>query len=97
MVGGGTHMNLNQAIILMVVMCFLVLVIVLAKNKAEFIVNLLLRMVSGMVCIHFLNSLFIARGIDIFVGINPGTVGTIGVLGIPGFLLVYAITMVKFI
>lgn len=81
----------------MVVMCFLVLVIVLAKNKKEFIVNVILRMVSGMVCIHFLNSLFVARGIDILVGINPGTVGTIGVLGIPGFLLVYAISILKFI
>jgi inhibitor of the pro-sigma K processing machinery len=81
----------------MVVMCFLVLVIVLAKNKVEFIVNLLLRMVSGTVCIYFLNSIFTARGIDILVGINPGTIGTIGVLGIPGFILVYAITIIKFI
>ncbi|MFA9376875.1 MAG: pro-sigmaK processing inhibitor BofA family protein [Lachnotalea sp.] len=90
-------MNLNQAVVLMIVMCLLVLVIVLAKNKIEFIVNILLRMVSGMICIHFLNAMFVARGIDLLVGINLSTVGTIGVLGIPGLLLIYAITALKFL
>lgn len=90
-------MNRNQAVILMIVMCLIVLVIVLAKSKKEFIVNILLRMVSGMVCIHFLNAFLVAREINILVGINPGTIGTIGVLGIPGFLLVYAISIFKFL
>jgi inhibitor of the pro-sigma K processing machinery len=86
-------MQLNQAVILMTAMCFIVLAIVLAKNKLEFIINIVLRMVSGVVCIHFLNSLFVTMGINLLVGINPGTIGTIGVLGIPGFLLVYAVSI----
>jgi len=88
-------MSINQALILMVGMCMLVLVIVLAKNKIEFVVNVILRMVSGVVCIQCLNALFVAWGIQIFVGINPGTVGTIGILGIPGFLLVYAVSIMQ--
>jgi pro-sigmaK processing inhibitor BofA len=90
-------MKLNQAAILMIGMCVLVLVIVLAKNKVEFMMNVFLRMIFGTVGIHLLNSLFIAREIDLIVGINPGTVGTVGVLGIPGFLLVYAIALFEFL
>jgi inhibitor of the pro-sigma K processing machinery len=92
---GEKNMSINQASVLMVGMCFLVLIIILAKNKIEFIINIILRMVSGMVCIHCLNALFLARGIDLFVGINAGTIGTIGILGIPGFLLIYAISIVQ--
>lgn len=88
-------MSINQALILMVGMCILVLAIVVAKNKMEYVVNVILRMVSGMVCMHCLNALFVAWGIQIFVGINPGTVGTIGILGIPGFLLVYAVSILQ--
>jgi len=90
---GVTYMDMNQALFLMMAMCFIVLAIVLAKNKKEFIINVVLRMVSGIVCIHFLNSLFVTMGISLFVGINPGTIGTIGILGIPGFMLVYAVSI----
>ncbi|RDY31255.1 pro-sigmaK processing inhibitor BofA family protein [Lachnotalea glycerini] len=86
-------MKFNQAALLMVVMCVIVLVIVFVKIRMEFIINFILRMVFGAVGIYFLNSLFIAKGLDALVGINFGTVGAIGILGIPGFLLVYAIAL----
>lgn len=86
-------MKFDQAALLMIAMCVMVLVIIFAKNKGEFIINIILRMVFGALGIHFLNSLFIARGIEAMVGINPTTVGTIGLLGIPGFLLVYAVAL----
>lgn len=90
-------MNLEQAIIFLLVVCAVVLVIVFAKNKVEILVNVVLRVIFGSVSLHVLNVLLLAKGIDILVGINFGTLGVIGVLGIPGFILLYAVAFFKFI
>ncbi|KAB1438641.1 pro-sigmaK processing inhibitor BofA family protein [Candidatus Galacturonibacter soehngenii] len=84
-------MKLEQAIIFMLVVCAIVLIIVFAKNKTEVFVNVILRMVFGAVSLHLLNTIFLSQEIDVLVGVNLGTIGTIGALGIPGFVLLYAI------
>lgn len=89
-------MKLEQAIIFMLVVCAIVLVIVFAKNKTEVFVNVVLRMVFGAVGLHLINTLLLSQGIDVLVGVNLGTIGTIGALGLPGFVLLYAIVFLKF-
>ncbi|GEM_PF-4668357 len=88
-------MKLEQAIIFMLVVCAIVLIIVFAKNKTEVFVNVILRMVFGAVSLHLLNTIFLSQEIDVLVGVNLGTIGTIGALGIPGFVLLYAIAFFK--
>lgn len=90
-------MNLEQAIIFMLIACAIVLVIVFAKNKVEVLVNVMLRVVFGAVGLHLINTLLISRGMDVLVGVNAGTIGTIGALGIPGFVLLYAVAFFKYI
>lgn len=86
-------MNLGQAVILMLVISAIVLLIVFAKNKVELFVNVILRMIFGAIGIHFLNTLLLTSGIKLLVGLNIGTIGTVGALGVPGFLLLYAIAL----
>lgn len=90
-------MNLEQAFIFILVVCAIVLIIVFAKNKVEMFVNIVLRMVFGVVSLHLLNTLFVSQGIDVLVGVNLGTIGTIGALGAPGFVLLYAIAFFNFL
>jgi SigmaK-factor processing regulatory protein BofA len=91
------HMNLEQAFIFILVVCAIVLIIVFAKNKVEMFVNIVLRMVFGVVSLHLLNTLFVSQGIDVLVGVNLGTILTIGALGAPGFVLLYAIAFFNFL
>lgn len=88
-------MTTNHALLLVVGMCVIVLGIGRIKNKAEVIVNIVLRVVAGAVCIHFANAFFASRGIAVSVGINPATMAAIGALGLPGFVLLYGIVFYK--
>ena len=59
----------------------------------DLILNFLLRMVIGVIGIYACNSLFTTSlGIGIHIGINLLNLLTIGILGISGFGLVFAIS-----
>lgn len=60
------------------------------KNRAEFILNFLLRAVFGMIAIFLVNSVLQRQGIQ-GVGINPLSFLTSGILGFPGVVLLYGI------
>lgn len=62
-------------------------------KKAEWIVNVLLRAVFGGIGIYALNTIFQYAGIQAIVGINVKTIATVGVLGLPGFFLLYGIML----
>lgn len=77
---------------LMAGVCALVLLIALLKRRAQILLNFLVRMVLGVVCITFMNELFASQGITLAVGINPLSLLTSGTLGISGVSLLYAIS-----
>ncbi len=56
------------------------------------VLNIVFRMVMGIIGIFVLNNLFSNFGVFIFVGINALNLLTIGILGISGFGLLYAIS-----
>ena len=59
----------------------------------DLILNFLLRMVMGVIGIYACNSLLSASlGLGIHIGINLLNLLTIGILGISGFGLVFAIS-----
>ena len=57
----------------------------------DLILNFLLRMVMGVIGIYTVNSLLGSLGVAIYAGINLINLLTIGMLGISGFGLVFAI------
>ena len=60
-------------------------------KKLESVINILLRGVLGGIGIYALNTIFQYAGLQAVVGINAKTIATIGVLGMPGFFLLYGI------
>ncbi len=61
------------------------------RQHAEWLLNLLLRAVLGMVAIYFINEFLAARGIERLVGINGITFLTSAILGFPGLAALYGL------
>lgn len=77
--------------------CILVLLMGAFQRKKEWIINFILRAVMGTVFIFFANGFLISRGLSIAIGINPITVLTSGILGIPGLIMLYGINLYTFL
>lgn len=57
----------------------------------DLILNFFLRMVMGVIGIYTVNTLLGSLGVAIYVGINLLNLLTIGILGISGFGLIFAV------
>lgn len=84
-------MSKETGIAVIVGICLLVLLIGIIKQKAEHVVNFVVRMAVGAAAIVFCNQLLSKNGIDIMVGLNPWSLTTVGLLGVGGFSLLYGI------
>ncbi len=90
-------MDYGSGAFLIIFMCTLILCIVALRKKAEFILNFLLRSMTGVICILLLNELLASQNLSVMVGINPWTALTSGILGLPGVALLYGINLLKFL
>ena len=59
----------------------------------EKLLNGILRVVFGVIAILCINDLISSFGLGITVGLNPITISTVGILGTPGVLLLYALEL----
>lgn len=84
-------MNNHPGIILIVGACIVVLLIGSVRGKMEWMLNVVMRSIIGMITIYFTNMALGAVGIYLGVGINALTILTSGILGIPGLLALYGI------
>ncbi|MGN0428977.1 MAG: pro-sigmaK processing inhibitor BofA family protein [Acetatifactor sp.] len=55
----------------------------------EWLVNLIMRGILGILAIHFINVALSFIGISLGVGINFFTIGVMAILGLPGLLVLY--------
>lgn len=74
--------------------CLLVLSILFFKNKVEFLIRLVLRGVVGSALIYIADQALISMGIGALVGVNPVTVLTSVILGIPGVCALFFIAYI---
>ena len=88
-------MQKETGMLFVLFMVGVVLVIVLFKSKMEFLINMVLRMMMGTIGICFVNSILVTLGIEFVIGINVYTLLTLGMLGFPGFLLLYGMGFYK--
>ncbi|HIT89781.1 MAG TPA: pro-sigmaK processing inhibitor BofA family protein [Candidatus Merdenecus merdavium] len=79
------------------VVCAIVLVIGIFRNKTEYLLNVILRLGTGLMSIYVMNQVFMLQNIQLSVGINPMSVSVIGFLGLPGVALLYGVLGCKFI
>lgn len=71
----------------------LVLLIGILRNRAEWILNFILRGVSGMMAMYFVNMVMRSWAPGMEMGYNPITFLTSGILGFPGVALLYGINL----
>ena len=64
------------------------------KSWTDRVVDMIFRGVVGLVVIYILEKLCISQGFPVFAGVNMGTFLLTAVLGMPGFLLVFAISLI---
>ncbi len=80
-----------------VIMCVIILCVLALRRKAEFVLNFMLRSITGVICIFMINELLASQNYATMVGINPWTALTSGILGLPGVALLYGIHFLKFL
>ena len=74
-------MSKETGIMVIIGICLLVLFIGILKQRADLVLNFVVRMAAGAVAIVFCNQLLSKNGIDIMVGLNPWSLTTVGLLG----------------
>lgn len=84
-------METYTGVFLIIGILVLVLFIGVMKNKAEWIINFVLRGILGMMSIYFLNLLLADLMPGMELGYNPITFLTTGILGFPGVAMLYGI------
>ena len=84
-------MDTYTGIFYIVAILAIVLFIGVFKNRAEWIINLILRGISGMLMIYFLNFLFEKQYPAMEMGYNLVTFLTSAILGFPGVEMLYGI------
>lgn len=90
-------MNNFSGAAIIISMCFIILLIVLMKQRAELLLNFLIRGIVGGMIICAVNKVMISQQMEILVGLNPYTVLTSGFLGIPGVAMLYGIHLLNFL
>lgn len=90
-------MNQQICIGIFAAACGMILLIIVLKKKAQFLLNFLVRTVLGAIMILFFNELLNKQGFDINVGLNAASLLTSGVLGFPGVALLYGIQATNFL
>jgi len=81
----------SQIFVIIIVICVGLILFGLIKHRFDMLVNFGFRIFAGLLGIYLLNTFLTYFGLTIGVGTNGVTALVIGLLGLPGFLLVYGI------
>ncbi len=88
------EVNLESKIFIIIIIISVVLLIIsIVKQRFDLLVNFALRIVAGLLAIYILNTLLQSIGVDLSVGMNALNALIIGVLGLPGFALLYGLAL----
>lgn len=63
------------------------------KTWTDRLVDMIFRGVVGLVLIYILELLCVHNGFPVFAGVNAGSFLLTALLGVPGFLLVFALSV----
>lgn len=69
----------------------IVLFVITFKRHKGSLINMMLRLVGGLVGVICTNWIMALIGVNLYVGINIWTAVTVGTLGFPGYLMLYGI------
>lgn len=83
----------NKILILIMIICIFVILYSIIKSRLDIIVNFILRIFVGTTLVYIIDLCIKYSGFNNTVGINPFTILTNGVLGLPGVMLLYLISV----
>ena len=83
--------------VMIMAICAVVIIMGAMKRKLEWLLNVVMRSILGTIAIYFINGALADAGISLGVGINPLTVLTSGILGLPGLAAIYGIGIYNFL
>lgn len=81
----------GKIVLVIVGVCVVLFAVGLIKKRYDLLVNFGLRLTMGILGIYLLNSLLGNFGLILEVGINGYNALIVGLLGVPGFMLVYGL------
>jgi len=92
-VKSGKDVDLMENIILIgiIIACLVLILAYAIKRKPEMLVSFILRAVIGTAGIYLLDFVLRTKGVSINVGINMASLMINGLLGLPGFILLYGL------
>lgn len=79
--------------IIIIVACLIFIGVCVVKRRPDMIINFGLRTCIGTLGIYLTDFILRSKGYDISVGINGATILTNGLLGLPGFLMLYGLAV----
>lgn len=74
-----------------IIACIVFIIVCIVRRRPDIIIDFGLRAFLGTAGIYALDFVLKSQGYDLNVGINAVTFATNGLLGLPGFLLLYGL------
>lgn len=88
-------MNQPENLLWLIGAAVLLLILSFFARKAEWLINFVLRSIMGTIAIYFINMGITFLGFTTVVGINAVSVLTTGILGIPGIVMLYGLSIYR--
>jgi inhibitor of the pro-sigma K processing machinery len=79
--------------IAIIIACIIFIGVCVIRRRPDLLIDFALRACFGTAGIYLLNLALNIQGYPISVGVNGATVLTNGLLGLPGFLLLYGLSL----
>ncbi len=79
--------------IIIIAACVIFIGICILRRRPDMILNFGLRACIGTLGIYLVDLILKSKGYDYSVGINGATILTNGLLGVPGFLMLYGLAV----
>lgn len=78
-------------LIIIIASCVIFITVCLIRKRPDLLVNFALRASLGTAGVYVLDIFLKSRGYGVFVGVNAMSVLSNGLLGLPGFILLYGL------
>jgi inhibitor of the pro-sigma K processing machinery len=85
--------SMNAVFIAIIIICIAFIAICVIKRRPDLLIDFALRASIGTAGVYLLDLIFKTKGYDINVGVNGVTVLANGLLGLPGFILLYGLAI----
>lgn len=83
----------GQILLIIIGICITILVLIMITKKSYILTKIIIKSCIGIIGIYIINDILSSLQIYISLGINYITVLTTGLLGAPGFIMLYIIVI----